>query len=160
MTNKKDLFYQACMNACEKLGKKKRFGTYAYNILNENGLIDHILNGRIDLNNYTDNELKSFRGLGCSSIDTIRVAWSIYTKQPAQGVLNLDPAVLRGYSTGKDIIRWIKEHKLENKRIDYAEHHRIGFIVDTREFDGMEYNTTADLNIIDGSYVEFQDDIS
>ena len=158
--NDRDPFYQACIDACEKLKKKRQFGVYAYNILKENGLIDHILSGSINLDDYTDKDFKAFRGVGYSTIETIRVAWSIYTKQPAQGVLDLDPAALRGYSTGRDLIRWIREHKLEDKRIAYAGHYSIGFIVDTHEFDGMEYNTTADLNVIDGSYAEFRDDIS
>ena len=158
--NERDPFYQACIDACEKLNKKRQFGVYAYNILNENGLIDHILNGNINLNDYTDKELKAFRGMGYSTIETIRVAWSLYTNNPAQGTLDIDPAELRGYSTGKDLIRWIKDHRLENKQIYYAGHNCIGFIIDTREFDGMEYHTTCDLDVNTGHYVEIQDHIS
>jgi len=155
-----DPFFQACIAACEKLDKKKQFGVYAYNILDENGLVDHIIKGTINLNDYTDSELKSFRGIGYSTLEIIRTAWSLYTKKPAQGILDIDPAKLRGHSIGKDLIRWIQDHNLENKQIYYAQHNRIGFILDVHEFEGMEYNTTCDLNVLTGYYVEFQEHIS
>ena len=156
MTNK-DPFYKACIEACERLGKKKQFGTHAYNILDDCGLIDHILNGTVSLDDYTDSDLKSFRGLGNVTIDILRVAWSLYSKRPMQGAIEIDPVLLRGYSTGKDLIRWIKDHKLEDKRIYYG---KIGFIIKTHMFAGMEYHTTSDLNVVDGSYVEIRDNIS
>lgn len=161
MTKSKDNpFHQACINACIKLDKKKGLGTYAYNILDDNGIVDHILNGTLNLNDYTDSDLESFHGLGFTTIEILRVAWNLYMKKPLQKTLELDPAILRGYSTGKDLIRWIKDHKLEQKQVYYAYHDRIGFIIETREFDGMEYNTTADLNVINGDYVEVQENIS
>lgn len=159
MTNK-DPFYKACIEACERLDKKKQFGTHAYNILDDCGLIDHILNGTVSLDDYTDSDLKSFRGLGNVTIDILRVAWSLYSKRPMQSAIEIDPVLLRGYSTGKDLIRWIKDHKLEDKQVYYAEHGRIGFIIDTHTFEGMEYHRTSDLNVIDGSYVEIRDNIS
>lgn len=156
----KDSFYQACIDACKKLNKKQQSGVYVYNILDENGLIDHILSGNLNLNDYTDTDLKSFRGIGNTSIDIVRVAWSLYTKQPMQCALDLDSAELRGYSTGKDLIRWIKEHGLENKQIYYSDHDYIGFILHTNKFEGMDYHTIGDINIKTGSYTENQEYIS
>jgi len=158
--NKDNPFHQACIDACIKLDKKKGLGTYAYNILEDNGIIEHILNGTLNLNDYTDRDLESFRGLGFTTIEILRVAWNLYMKKPLQKALDLDPAMLRGYSTGKDLIRWIKDHKLEHKRVYYAHHDCVGFVIETREFEGMEYDTTADLNVINGDYVEVREHIS
>lgn len=161
--NDTDPFYNACIQACKKLDKKKQFGTYAYNVLKDNGVVDHILNGNLSLDDYTNRDLKSFRGLGNTSCDILRVAWAIYTKKfdkIGQQALDLDPVVLKGYSTGNDIIRWIHDHKLENKRVYYAGHNCVGFIVATFEVDGMEYHTLGDIDVLNGNYLEFRDSIT
>ena len=146
-----DPFYAACMEACNKLDKKKQFGTYAYNLLKECGLVDHILNGILDLNSYSDSDLKAFDGIGDVSIEIIRAAWTLYSRH------HIDPAVLHGYSTGKDVIQWIKEHKLENKTVYYAGHDCVGFITENHEFEGTTYHTCGDLNILTGDYTEYAD---
>lgn len=158
-----DPFYNACIQACKKLSKKQQFGTYAYNVLKDNGIVNHILSGNLNLDDYTDRDLKTFRGLGNTSCDILRVAWAIYTKKfdnVEQQTLELDPAALKGYSTGNDIIRWIHEHKLENKRVYYAGHDCVGFIVATFEVEGMEYHTLGELNIVNGRYLEVRDSIT
>lgn len=157
--SKKDPFYLACMQACDKLEKKHQFATYAYDILKENGIVDHILAGNINLMDFSDNDLKAFRGIGNNSIDILRVAWGIFTKRPVQETLELDPVVLRGYTTGNDLIRWIQANGLGDKKIYYMGDDRIGFEIATRNIDGMDYKTCADLRIFTGEVIKFADDV-
>ena len=148
-------FYKAIQEACLKY-KKETMATKIYNILCDNGLMYHINSGEINLNDFTDDDLKKFEGLGDFSVKIVRTAWDLFKKNSAP-TLPIPEYELRGYLTGNDLISLIRKHNLGDKKIYYAGHNCIGFEMSTVCVDGCEQTTCGDLNVLNANFIEFGD---
>ena len=109
-------FYKAIKKAGVKLGDI-HIATKTYNTLAINGIIPHILDGTIDLDDYSDKELRTFDGIGPKTIELIRAAWNIYKYNDAPKQMSISDSKLNGYLTGNDLIRLIYSNNLGNKQV-------------------------------------------
>ena len=107
-------FYQAIVEAGQKLGMM-HLVTKVYNILYRGGLVPHILEGNIDLMDYSDEDFQTFRNLGESSIELIRAAWCIYKGDELPSQMMFPAMNARDYLTGDDLVRLIRKYKLSDK---------------------------------------------
>ena len=133
--------YESFIKAAQKLDKMN-LATKVYNILYRGGLVPHILEGNINLMDYSDEDFKAFRNLGASSIELIRAAWYIYkgTELPDQMAF---PAIkTRDYLTGEDLVRLIRKHKLSDKIIStsplHPEDNNLEFDIKLPELDSED----------------------
>ena len=133
-----DDFYKAIEKAGVKLGDI-HIATKTYNTLAMNGILPHILDGTIDLDDYSDEELQSFDGIGPKTIELIRAAWSIYKYKGVPKQMSISDSKLNGYLTGNDLIRLIHKHGLGDKQID-SKQDTLDFIIHPINLDSEDPN--------------------
>ena len=131
-------FYKAIKKAGVKLGYI-HIATKTYNTLVINGIVPHILDGTIDLDDYSDEELKTFDDIGPKTIELIRAAWSIYKYNDAPIQMSISDSKLHGYLTGNDLIRLIYSNNLGDKQV-YSNKGTLDFIIHKIDFNNENPN--------------------
>ena len=154
----KETLLDACVEACRKLNKDSSFAFYICGCLYANGILDDILFDTVDLLECTDKELEQIDGIGTESIRVLRLARIICDDNTCtQMEIDFDESTA---NTGSDIIKWIRMHNLTDKEVYYTGHNCIGFKIDSDIYEGMEYYTCGDLNVINGEFKIFKDAVS
>ena len=131
-------FYKAIKKAGVKL-EGIHIATKTYNTLAINGIIPHILDGTIDLDDYSDEELRSFDGIGPKTVELIRAAWSIYKYNNVPRQMSISDSKLHGYLTGNDLIHLIYSNNLGNKQV-CSDKDTLDFIIHKVDLDSEDPN--------------------
>lgn len=131
-------FYKAIEKASVKLNDF-HIATRTYNTLAMNGILPHILDGTIDLDDYSDEELQSFDGIGPKTVELIRVAWDVYKYKGVQEQMSISDSKLNGYLTGNDLIKLIRKYDLSDKKIN-SDKDTLDFITHSIDFDSSNEN--------------------
>ncbi len=121
-------FYLAIIEAVRELGVDERLAKRCFNVFdfynvshgNKYDLpftisLDDIESHKVNINDYSDDQLLQLRQLGHNGLRILRTAQYIYDEEKIPSFL-LDTDSPKNYITGADICRLIRKHNLQDKR--------------------------------------------
>lgn len=120
-------FYLAIIQAVQELGVDERLAKRCFNVFNFYNVshgyrydlpftisLEDIESHKVNINDYSDDQLLQLRQLGRNGLRILRTAQYIYDEEKIPSFL-LDTDTPKNYITGADICRLIRKHNLQDK---------------------------------------------
>lgn len=112
-------FYLAIIKAVRELGADERLAKRCFNVFefyntSRNISLEDIESHKVNINDYSDDQLLQLRQLGRNTLRILRTAQYIYDEEKIPSFL-LDTDTPKNYITGTDICRLIRKHNLQDK---------------------------------------------